>query len=81
MMTFELTLSLSHTHRGPAGVRAQAMDTDGKLVEDFVFDQGTGQLGATVLHVRNAPSPAATSSLAIAEVVADRARDSFGWTT
>ena len=57
------------------------MDTDGKLVEDFVFDQGTGQLGAMVLHVRNAPSPAATSSLAIAEVVADRARDSFGWTT
>ena len=57
------------------------MDRDGKLVEDFVFDQGTGQLGATVLHVRNAPSPAATSSLAIAEVVADRARDSFGWTT
>lgn len=69
------------TYRGPAGVRAQAMDSDGTLIEDFVFNHGVGELGRMVLHVRNAPSPAATSSLAIAEMVADRARDSFGWTT
>lgn len=51
--------------RGPAGVRAQALDRDGNLIEDFVFDGGVGDIGNRILHVRNAPSPAATSSLAI----------------
>jgi len=64
--------------RGPAGVRAQALDRDGNLVDDFVFDAGTGDVGSRVLHVRNAPSPAATSSLAIAEMVADRIEQQFG---
>ena len=41
------------------------MDSEGSLVADFVFDQGEGDLGKHMLHVRNAPSPAATSSLAI----------------
>ncbi|XP_012530193.1 L-2-hydroxyglutarate dehydrogenase, mitochondrial [Monomorium pharaonis] len=58
--------------RGPAGVRAQAMDRDGKLVDDFVFDTGTGTIGSRVLHCRNAPSPAATSSMAIAKFIADK---------
>jgi 2-hydroxyglutarate dehydrogenase len=40
---------------------------DGKLLDDFAFASAPG-----VLHVRNAPSPAATSSLAIARVIADR---------
>lgn len=53
---------------GPSGVRAQAVAPDGSLVDDFVFDVQ----GSRVLHVRNAPSPAATSSLAIAGVIADR---------
>ena len=57
--------------RGPAGVRAQAMDSSGNLVDDFIFDQGTGSLSARMLHVRNAPSPACTASLAIAEMVVD----------
>ncbi|XP_070296735.1 LOW QUALITY PROTEIN: L-2-hydroxyglutarate dehydrogenase, mitochondrial [Salvelinus sp. IW2-2015] len=57
--------------RGPSGVRAQALDRDGNLVDDFVFDVGVGDVGSRVLHVRNAPSPAATSSLAIAEMVVD----------
>lgn len=48
--------------RGPRGIRAQAMNTDGSLVDDFVIT-GSGQ----VVHVRNAPSPGATSALAIAE--------------
>jgi 2-hydroxyglutarate dehydrogenase len=52
---------------GPYGVRAQAVGRDGTLVDDFVFSQTE-----RTLHVRNAPSPGATSSLAIAEYVADR---------
>jgi len=63
--------------RGPAGVRAQALDASGNLVDDFVFDSGVGELGHRLLHVRNAPSPACTSSLAIAEMVADKAKESF----
>ncbi len=49
-----------------AGVRAQALSRDGRLVDDFVFSRT-----ARALHVRNAPSPGATSSLAIARYVAD----------
>jgi (S)-2-hydroxyglutarate dehydrogenase len=52
---------------GPSGVRAQALDASGALVDDFVVDAQ----GDRVLHVRNAPSPAATSSLAIGRLVAD----------
>ena len=63
--------------RGPSGVRAQALDADGKLVDDFVFDQGQGELGKRVIHVRNAPSPAATSSLAIATLVVDKVQETF----
>ncbi|KAM9787854.1 L-2-hydroxyglutarate dehydrogenase, mitochondrial [Syngnathus typhle] len=70
-------LSRSDVLRGPAGVRAQALDRDGNLVDDFVFDGGVGDLGSRVLHVRNAPSPAATSSLAIAEMVADEVEKRF----
>jgi L-2-hydroxyglutarate oxidase LhgO len=53
--------------RGGAGVRAQAVERDGGLIDDFRI---TGSDGITC--IRNAPSPAATSSLAIAEHVADR---------
>ena len=52
---------------GGAGVRAQAVTSDGKLLDDFHFVEGLGSL-----HVLNAPSPAATASLAIGEVIADR---------
>jgi L-2-hydroxyglutarate oxidase LhgO len=51
----------------PAGVRAQAVDRDGSLVDDFRINH----MGA-VTAVRNAPSPAATSSLAIAEYVGEQ---------
>jgi L-2-hydroxyglutarate oxidase LhgO len=51
----------------PAGVRAQAVDPDGTLVDDFRISE----LGP-VVAVRNAPSPAATSSLAIAEYICDQ---------
>jgi L-2-hydroxyglutarate oxidase len=53
--------------RGSAGVRAQAVGRDGTLVDDFVI---SATPGAT--HVRNAPSPAATSSLALAGELVDR---------
>jgi 2-hydroxyglutarate dehydrogenase len=49
-----------------AGVRAQAVGRDGRLVDDFVLSRT-----ARTLHVRNAPSPAATSSLALAQRIAD----------
>jgi L-2-hydroxyglutarate oxidase LhgO len=55
-------LSPGDVLRAPAGVRAQAVDPDGSLVDDFRIHQ----LGP-VTAVRNAPSPAATASLAIAE--------------
>ena len=50
---------------GGAGVRAQAMSPDGTLVQDFCFQQSR-----RALHVLNAPSPAATASLAIGDAVA-----------
>ena len=49
-----------------AGVRAQAVDRQGRLVQDFLYIRE-----ARALHVLNAPSPAATSSLAIAGRIAD----------
>ncbi|MEI7730022.1 MAG: L-2-hydroxyglutarate oxidase [Verrucomicrobiota bacterium] len=57
---------------GGAGVRAQAMRPDGSLVEDFQFIKKPG-----ALHVLNAPSPAATASLAIADEILARIRAGF----
>lgn len=51
----------------PAGVRAQAVGRDGGLVDDFVFSHDNA-----VTHVRNAPSPAATSAFALAREIVDR---------
>ncbi|VDK82450.1 unnamed protein product [Litomosoides sigmodontis] len=70
-------LRVSDIARGPAGVRAQAVDSDGNLVDDFIFDCGQGELSQCVLHVRNAPSPGATSSLAIAEMICEKASTVF----
>nr|XP_026483542.1 L-2-hydroxyglutarate dehydrogenase, mitochondrial [Vanessa tameamea] len=72
-------ITTSDVERGPAGVRAQAMGKDGTLIEDFVFDSkpGSGAIGSRVLHCRNAPSPGATSSLAIAKMIADKIKDEF----
>ena len=53
---------------GAWGIRAQAVDARGRLVDDFILQESDG-----VIHVRNAPSPAATASLAIGRVLAERA--------
>jgi 2-hydroxyglutarate dehydrogenase len=53
-----------------AGVRAQAIARDGSLVDDFVISETE-----RAVHVRNAPSPAATAALALAELIADRLED------
>ncbi len=57
-----------------SGVRAQAVRKDGTLLDDFAFaGNDTGRSGdARVVHVVNAPSPAATASLAIGRVIAGR---------
>jgi L-2-hydroxyglutarate oxidase len=65
-------LRVGDVEGGPAGVRAQAVGRDGALVDDFVLSEAAG-----TLHVRNAPSPAATSSLALAGLLADRVTESF----
>jgi len=51
----------------PSGVRAQAVDQEGNLLDDFLFEEGTSSL-----HVLNSPSPAATASLAIGESIASK---------
>ena len=73
LQVFVPELRSEHLVFGPSGVRAQALAWDGSLIDDF-------QLGgsARVLHVRNAPSPAATSSLAIGRVLSEEAISRFG---
>jgi L-2-hydroxyglutarate oxidase len=53
---------------GPSGIRAQCLSRSGALVDDFLIEEGDG-----VIHVLNAPSPAATASLVIGQHIADRA--------
>jgi L-2-hydroxyglutarate oxidase len=57
---------------GPYGVRAQAVGRDGALVDDFVVHDAAGGI-----FVRNAPSPAATSSLALGRLIADRVQETL----
>ncbi len=59
---------------GGVGVRAQAMDARGNLLDDFCFVESEN-----AIHVLNAPSPAATASISIGRAVADRARARFGF--
>jgi (S)-2-hydroxyglutarate dehydrogenase len=58
---------------GGAGVRAQAVSPDGSLVDDFKIGVTPG-----AIHILNAPSPAATASLAIGRHVAGLAGETFG---
>ena len=65
-------LSAADLVRGKAGVRAQAVDRQGRLLDDFHLVSGDG-----MLHVLNAPSPAATASLAIGRFLAEQAAAAF----
>ena len=58
---------------GGAGVRAQAVARSGALLDDFSILQGR-----EAVHLLNAPSPGATSSLAIGEYICDLAAEAFG---
>ncbi|HEX8857387.1 MAG TPA: L-2-hydroxyglutarate oxidase [Thermoleophilaceae bacterium] len=66
-------IEASDLEPGFTGVRAQAVGRDGRLIDDFVIDETP-----RALHVRNAPSPAATASLAIAREIADRVEAALG---
>ncbi len=57
-----------HLERAGSGVRAQAIGRDGNLLEDFEIQR---TLGGRMVHVLNAPSPAATGALAIGEFIVD----------
>ena len=60
-------ISNKHIKVREAGVRAQAVDKDGNLLDDFMFQEGLNSL-----HILNAPSPAATACLAIGEYIASK---------
>jgi L-2-hydroxyglutarate oxidase len=66
-------VQLEDLMEGGAGVRAQALSPSGELMQDFYFVRQ-----ATALHVLNAPSPAATASLAIADAVIEQIGDALG---
>jgi (S)-2-hydroxyglutarate dehydrogenase len=66
-------LRLDDVERAWSSARAQAVGRDGSLYDDFAFSEAPA-----TLHVRNAPSPAATSSLAIARYIADRFENAPG---
>jgi L-2-hydroxyglutarate oxidase len=58
-------IKAEHLHAAPAGVRAQAVGRDGKMVDDFLI-----QTNGRVINVLNSPSPAATAALNIGEMIA-----------
>jgi L-2-hydroxyglutarate oxidase len=66
-------LRIEDIHSAGAGVRAQALDPSGALVDDFRFVESD-----RMIHVLNAPSPAATASIAIGETIAGMAEKNFG---
>jgi L-2-hydroxyglutarate oxidase len=64
------SIELSDLGPYPAGIRAQAVARDGTLIHDFLFAETSRSL-----HVCNAPSPAATSSIPIGELICDKVLD------
>ncbi len=67
-------LEANDVHRAGAGVRAQALEPNGFLADDFRIVQAE-----RMIHVLNAPSPAATASLSIGRTIADMADQQFEW--
>ena len=66
------TLTLDDIQPGRAGVRAMALDHDGNMIDDFKIEHNNNSL-----HVLNAPSPAATASLAIGNAISQMAKERF----
>ena len=66
------SLEMSDIVEGRAGVRAMALGKDGEMIDDFKIEQHNNSL-----HVLNAPSPAATASLAIGEAICEMATNRF----
>ena len=66
-------LTANDLHGTGSGVRAQAVDRDGNLLDDFRIEESRG-----AIHVLNAPSPGATSSLVIGDYIANMAVKNFG---
>ena len=69
-------LGMDDVHRSGAGVRAQALEPNGALVDDFRIVEAPG-----MIHVLNAPSPAATASLSIGKTIASMAIRNFNLET
>ena len=67
-------LTLDDLQPGGSGVRAQAISSQGALIDDFMIS-----VTGSALHVLNAPSPGATASLAIGTMIVDKAGQEFGW--
>ncbi len=67
-------LKMEDVHPGGAGVRAQALEPNGFLVDDFRFLEAD-----RMVHVLNAPSPGATASLSIGKTIADMAEKQFAF--
>ena len=65
-------IHIEHLEAAPAGIRAQALAADGALLDDFAFQESS-----RIVNVINAPSPAATSALSIAESVVDKLENHF----
>lgn len=66
-------LRMEDVHRSGAGVRAQALEPNGQLVDDFRIVEAEH-----MVHVLNAPSPAATASISIGRSIAEMAKKNFG---
>lgn len=66
------SLTMEDIHPGRAGVRAMALDHDGNMIDDFKIEHNDNSL-----HVLNAPSPAATASLAIGNAISEMAKERF----
>jgi L-2-hydroxyglutarate oxidase len=72
MQRYVPAIESKHVTFGPSGIRAQGMNADGSLVDDFLLQESDG-----AIHVLNAPSPGATASLAIGRTLAEKAIASF----